>query len=261
MKGLLKHLIETAGYEISRKSVSGEGNDYRPSAFELEAEEKIKIVGKHTMLPYNRLLSLYEQAIFCETSELPGSFIECGTWKGGVAGLMALANLAHGKIRRHLHLFDSFAGIPEPDEAVDGTKAVMEARQFGGGTKGKLVAINGFYESAGTLQVNRELLENIIGYDQSFLHYHQGWFQDTVPRDAGKVGEIAILHLDGDWYASTMVCLENLYDKVVRGGFIIIDDYGCYEGCRKAVDEFLKRQRIRVYLHRIDSTGRYWIKP
>jgi hypothetical protein len=83
----------------------------------------------------------------------------------------------------------------------------------------------------------------------------------TLPNDADEVGEIAILRLDGDWYASTRVCLEHLYDKVVRGGFIIVDDYGCYEGCKKAVDEFMKTKSIQAYLNFIDDTGRYWIKP
>jgi hypothetical protein len=108
--------------------------------------------------------------------------------------------------------------------------------------------------------VNRELLENTIGYDPTYLHYHQGWFQETLPREAHKTGEIAILRLDGDWYASTSICLDYLYHQVVSGGFVIIDDYGCYEGCKKAVDEFMELQGIQLYLNRIDNEGRYWIK-
>jgi hypothetical protein len=47
----------------------------------------------------------------------------------------------------------------------------------------------------------------------------------------------------------------------VSGGFVIIDDYGAYEGCRKAVDEFMAKEGIRAYLNHIDYAGRYWIKP
>jgi len=269
MKSLINPLVNSLGYEISLKLKRAEKSaqgDEDVSDFDREALEKIRVVRQHTMLPYARLYSLYDQAVYCETAGIAGSFVECGTWKGGAAGLMALANLAYGKTPRHLHLFDSFEGIPEPDEAIDGAKAVNQARAVGAGTRGRLVPLTNFYESPGALQTNRDLLENIIGYDPAYLHYHQGWFQDTLPRVAGEFGEIAILRLDADWYASTKVCLDSLWRWVVSGGFIIIDDYGCYEGCKKAVDEFLKREGIssylqRPYLHRIDSEGRYLIKP
>ncbi len=83
----------------------------------------------------------------------------------------------------------------------------------------------------------KQFLEQRIGYDPAHLIYHKGWFQDTLP--IADTPEIAVLRLDGDWYASTRVSLKHLYDRVVPGGFVIIDDYGCYDGCRKAVDEFL----------------------
>lgn len=260
MKSLIKPLVNSLGYEISRKAEKSGPDGADVSDFDREALEKIQVVHQHTMLPYSRLYSLYDQAAYCEAAGIAGSFVECGTWKGGAVGLMALANLAYGKVPRHLHLFDSFESIPEPDEAVDGAKAVNQARAAGAGTLGRLVPLTNFYESPGALQSNRDLLENIIGYAPDYLHYHKGWFQDTLPRDAGEVGEIAILRLDGDWYASTRVCLEHLYHRVVSGGFVIIDDYGCYEGCKKAVDEFMDREGIRSYLHRIDNEGRYLIK-
>lgn len=261
LKHLVKQALNVFGFEIKRQPSSKSPEATPSSAFDREADEQIALVRAHTMLPYARLYSLYHQAVHCEQIRLPGSFVECGTWKGGAVGLMALANLTHGKARRQLHLFDSFAGIPEPDEAIDGAKAVWEARQAGGGAQGQLVPLKGFYEVAGTLEANRHLLETIIGYDPDCLHYHQGWFQETLPRDVRQIGPIAILRLDGDWYASTKVCLDHLYDLVVSGGFVIIDDYGCYEGCQRAVDEFRERRGINAYLHRIDSQGVYWVKP
>jgi len=74
------------------------------------------------------------------------------------------------------------------------------------------------------------------------------------------IDNISILRLDGDWYESTKVCLDNLYDKVVDGGFIIIDDYGCYEGYKKAVDEFLRVRNINVFINYSSPACRYWIK-
>jgi hypothetical protein len=217
------------------------------------------------MLSDERLVTLYQQVVFCELHNIAGSFVECGVWKGGAVALMARANLIHGSNRRHIHLFDSFQEICEPDRAVDGEKAVQEVGIWsGGGCSGKLEPVRGFYDSLGgpgTLKGNKDLLEQIIGYDPAFLHYHEGWFQETLPRDHENIGDIAILRLDGDWYASTKICLEYLYDKVVPGGFVIIDDYGAYEGCKKAVDEFTRKRNIAAYLNHIDEVGRYWIKP
>ena len=82
-----------------------------------------------------------------------------------------------------------------------------------------------------------------------------------MAKAAPAIGPIAILRLDGDWYASTKICLEHLYDQVVSGGFVIVDDYGTYEGCRKAVDEFLAARGLHVFLSHVDPDCRYWIKP
>jgi O-methyltransferase len=228
---------------------------------EMEAYDNIQLIKSHTMVPNGRLVTLYQQVVFCEKNGVRGSFVECGTWRGGAVGLMALGNLKHGLQRRHLHLFDSFEGIPEPDELVDGEEAIQFARKFGRGASGRLVPIAEAYDSVGTLEINKKLLEEIIKYEPNFIHYHKGWFQDTLPTAAKEIGEIAILRLDADWYASTKVCLEHLYDRVVAGGFVIVDDYGCYEGCRKSFDEFMACHGVRAYLNHIDSHGRYLIKP
>jgi hypothetical protein len=67
----------------------------------------------------------------------------------------------------------------------------------------------------------------------------KGWFQDTLPVTRAKIGPIAVLRLDGDWYESTKVCFENLFDQVSNNGFVILDDYFSCFGCKKATDEFL----------------------
>lgn len=258
MKRLLKELIGRLGYELRKKEARVLGYDH-----EERAVAAISRIRPFTMLPAERLIALYQQAAHCEKAGLPGAFVECGVWKGGSVALMALANLDQGAARRDLHLFDSFTDICEPDQAVDGERAVREVKAWSkdGGTSGKLAPVAGFYDSmggAGTLEGNKALLEKTVGYPAEKIHYHVGWFQDTLPE--ARIPEIAILRLDGDWYASTKVCLEHLYDKVVPGGFVIIDDYGAYEGCRKAVDEFRRNKGITAYLHHIDGESRYWIK-
>jgi hypothetical protein len=233
---------------------------------EAEATECIHVVKNNTMLSKRRLVTLYQQVAYCEEHEIVGSFVECGVWKGGAIGMMALANLRHGRLRRHLHLFDAFQEICEPDAAVDGERALREVREFArksGHDKGKLQPVSGVYDrfgGPGTLEENRQLLGTIIGYPKEFIHYHVGWFQNTIPADHQNIGSIAILRLDGDWYASTKVCLEYLFEKVVRGGVVIIDDYGTYEGCKRALDEYMKLNKIQAYLAPIDRDCRFLVK-
>ena len=82
----------------------------------------------------------------------------------------------------------------------------------------------------------------------------------TLPVDAGKLGPIALLRLDGDWYESTRFCLEHLYSNLSPGGVIIMDDYWAWEGCRKATDEYRETNRISAPIQRIDAAAGYWIK-
>jgi O-methyltransferase len=228
-------------------------------AFGFDEEERIKEavprVRAYTMTTFERLASLWEQVRYLDRCGIAGDLVECGVWKGGSVGLMALAHLARGRPPvRTLHLFDSFEGLPEPRAEVDGLEAVAYAGRRGGG---KLESID---LCVGTLADNRRLLEKEIGYPSSLLRYHAGWFEDTLPRDAPGLGAIALLRLDGDWYESTRITLAHLYSKVVPGGVVVIDDYGQWEGCRRAVDEYLSTLAEPVLLNHIDHSARYWVR-
>lgn len=253
MRKLAKNLLLRAGYEIgSRRQPTYGARD--------SFDRQLAVVRGNTMLPEARLLNLYDQVVFCENNGVEGAFVECGVWKGGAVGLMALA--ASEPKSRALHLFDAFTDICEPDPAVDGAKAMEEASRIAS-PEGRLQPMEGIYDAIGghgTLEECRALIEDRIGYPQDRTFYHVGWFQDTMPRDAASIGPIAILRIDGDWYASTKACLDHLAQHVVPGGFVIIDDYGTYEGCRKAVDEFLARSNRRPFLHRVDNACHYFVQ-
>jgi O-methyltransferase len=235
-------------------------------AYEDEAFEAMQIVSSNTMLPYEPLVTLFEQVVYCDKNNIEGDFVECGVWKGGATGMMALATLKYGTSRRHLHLFDAFQEICQPDEEhddkeiVDEVKKLVRTKQFDEDLK-PLTGVYDQFGGPGTLSENKKLLEQVIGYPAGHLHYHVGWFQDTVPADAPGISKIAILRLDGDWYQSTKVCLDHLYDKVVTNGIVIIDDYGYNTGCKKAVDEFLAAKKAFPILNYINNTCRYFIKP
>ena len=212
-------------------------------------------IRNHTMVTHDGLMSTFDIASHILRSNIKGVFVETGCCKGGSAAIMAFALIRHDQFRV-MHLFDSFEGLPNP--SIDEYESWMQ-------TDWNIPQVNadGSLVSSGALLAERadveNLLFNIVGYPKDKVLFHVGWFQDTVPSSKDSIGDIALLRLDGDLYESTLVCLRNLYPLVVRGGFIIIDDYGL-KGCRMACDDYFEEINIRPYLSYIDGIGRYFIK-
>jgi O-methyltransferase len=215
----------------------------------------------NTMLSAPRLINAYECMRAVEEEGLAGDVAECGVWAGGGIGLMATVSRSYGSERR-FHLFDSFEGMPQPSEhdleVVDGFRSEHPEVELDAGSTDGLVAIDA---CAAPLTAAKHLFFDVLKFDERQVVIHQGWFQETVAAAAPEIGPLAILRIDGDWYESTKVCLEHLYDQVVPGGAVIIDDYGSFSGCRKAVDEFLAARGIDVSLEVIDHDGRFFRKP
>jgi hypothetical protein len=97
------------------------------------------------------------------------------------------------------------------------------------------------------------------GYQEDKIIFVKGKVEETLPKDAPK--EISILRLDTDWYESTYHELIHLYPRLSVGGVLIIDDYGHWEGARRAVDDYVKLQKPPLLLNRIDYSGRICVKP
>jgi O-methyltransferase len=151
-------------------------------------------------------------------------------------------------------LFDSFEELPEP-KPEDGIQA---AEYCGGANSGMLVPVG---QCEASIEGVRDFLLGDLQLHERDLDFHVGWFQDTIPDPATAIKDIALLRLDGDWYESTKVCLDHLYDRVSPQGIIILEDYFCWEGCRKATDEFRAARMIETPIVRIDLDSGYWIKP
>ena len=98
----------------------------------------------------------------------------------------------------------------------------------------------------------------LTNYDPKCMHFVQGKVEDTIPEQAPQ--SIALLRLDTDWYESTRHELEHLFPRLSPGGILIIDDYGDWQGARKATDEFVAKHAPGLFLSRIDDTGRLAIK-
>lgn len=229
------------------------GNLFRGYDDEATFKEMIRRVVTHTMVTYDGLLGLLSMIRFCETSDIPGEYIEIGCWRGGCAGLMALGAKHYGDGRRLIRVFDSFEGLPQSiaGKDFDGHLETMFELDESN-SRGKLESIKQLVAAETDV---RELLFDAIGYPQDCVAIHKGWFQDTIPAAAGSIGEIAILRLDGDLYDSYVVALEHLFPKVVKGGFVIIDDW-VLGGCRKAVVEYFEGQGLKPFLWTLDATTR-----
>jgi O-methyltransferase len=206
----------------------------------------------YTMSSMRRLDNVYQLAAAVERERLPGVFVECGVWNGGCGAIMAyMAKRANSG--RVTWFFDSFEGLPEPTDR-DGTNARLYANNR---SSGELRPIE---QCVGSQELVEEVLFEKLDIDPESVRIRKGWFQDTIPASASDIGPIAILRLDGDWYESTKLCLENLFDNVVPGGYVIIDDYGFWEGCARAVDEFIAQRGLNLVLQPIDYAGRFFRK-
>lgn len=199
-----------------------------------------RTVRPYTMSGEARLRALYNAIEHVTEKKIPGGVAECGTARGGSAALMGLA-MKRFNDRRPLWVFDTFEGLPPPT-AADPDYEI--AALYTGECRGELEEVTKLFERLDILRDARLI---------------KGRFEDTIPRS--DTGALAVLHIDGDWYESVKVCLDYLYDRVSPGGVIQIDDYGHWEGARKAVDEFLTARRISAPLRYLDYTGRQLVKP
>ena len=198
------------------------------------------------------LVNVQRLARILNEGGIQGAFVECGVWRGGCAAVMGVLAQAAG---RRLWLFDSFEGMPEASARDVGEEA---ERLSLGRTGGALLPVG---SNVASIEGVKDFLHRKMGIAEDTVAIRKGWFQHTIDEARSEIGPIALLRIDADWYESTRVCLEGLYENVVEGGFIIIDDYGWFPGCRAAVDEFLASRGLRLALVRVDYTRIYFQKP
>lgn len=252
-KFLKKNLIETA---VKDSIISGRGNITKPfpSDFSTTEKENIESIKGFTMTSVERQVSLIRTIDYLVSNQIYGDIVECGVWKGGSMMLIANRLRQLNESNRKLFLFDTFEGMSAPDEkdvsSIDNTTAQELLAK-----ENKLHGDNIWCYSA-LDEVKSNL--NKTNYPTENLFYFKGKVEDTLPEPS--IDKIALLRLDTDWYESTKHELEVLYDKLVDGGILIIDDYGHWSGSQKAVDEFIEKRNLKIFLNRIDYTGRLAIK-
>jgi O-methyltransferase len=178
---------------------------------------------EYTMVPWVHYATNVE---ICATlAPNRGCIVECGVWRAGMSA--GLADALPGRVH---YLFDSFEGLP-PAQQIDGSAAQ------------KWQSNTGAPEYCDNCRADISYADRAMKMSRaSKFTLVPGWFSETLPGFVPAEG-IAVLRLDGDWYASTIECLSSLYDHVLPRGLIIIDDYYAWDGCTRAVHDFLSKQQ------------------
>jgi len=211
----------------------------------------------HSLVGIGGLEATYLLAKGVNDRGLEGDFVELGVARGGCAALLGSTIFSAGRPEtaepRRLLLFDSFEGLPDPtnEDFAGDPDSPRTGEHVTRLTRGSCL---------GTLEDVRDLLLNKYGFPESGIQLVKGWFQNTVPAAARRISQIALLRIDGDWYESTKICLNHLYDRVVDGGVVIIDDYQSCYGCERAVDEFIRERRLQVEMRFDGRGGCYFLK-
>lgn len=212
----------------------------------------LRKVGRYTMTEQDRIIALAQATRYVVRRKIPGCIVECGVWKGGSMMAVAYTLIDEKDTIRDLYLYDTFEGMVAPgqnDRSFDGRSAESQLAAASKGTER--------WCEASLNEVRANLRRT--GYPAELIHYAQGPVEATLPAQSPP-GPIALLRLDTDWYQSTLHELTHLFPLLQPGGILLIDDYGHWEGARKATDEYLATLPQAYLLHRIDYTGRMLVK-
>jgi hypothetical protein len=199
-------------------------------------------VRAHTMIGRKRLRHLRQLVERTLHDGIPGDYIETGVWRGGACILMRAVLAAYDVRDRRVFCADSFEGLPRPDPNNRYDK------------RNGLHAFSELAISEATVRQNFEAYDLL---DEQVV-FVKGFFASTLP--TLEHDRFALIRLDGDMYGSTMDALTNLYDRLSPSGFVVIDDYGALQNCRKAVHDFLDQRGLTVNIQPIDAWGVWWQK-
>jgi O-methyltransferase len=251
MKRIVKSLLRRAGYQLCPVAPPQSLREQNPDITDREWQIYDQVLS-FTMLTVERILANIRAVYHIVRNKIPGDIVECGVWRGGSSMAMALALKGHGP--RMLWMYDTYCGMTDASDADlshSGTSAsvlLAAAKQCEVPERSLVLA----YASLEDVRANIAASE----YPISRIKFVKGPVEQTIP---GEVPDhIALLRIDTDWYESTRHELH-LYPRLSPGGILIVDDYGHWQGARKAVDEYF--EDAPLFLNRIDYTGRLAVKP
>jgi len=237
---LKRHLVSLISWMLKHRGI--ELVQHRPITKGQRVEGRIWPAYGDTMIGLKRLDNLQYCIEKVIEEGVEGDLIETGVWRGGACIFMRAVLAAHGIGDRKVFVADSFEGLPRPDPDKWPVDRGDE------------------HHKRELLAVSQDDVENNFrkyGLLDDKVIFLKGYFVDTLP--SAPIDKLAILRLDADMYGSTMDALDNLYPKLSKGGFCIIDDYAL-QRCKAAVDDYRSKHNVDSELIQIDWTGRYWRK-
>ena len=253
----LKTMLKSVKKRIKKHLFGIPRSEFTPEA----TDEHLKVMdtcSKYTMTSRSRQWALIQSVEWIAKKNIEGDIVECGVWKGGnliLCGLMLKAF----NLDRLIWGYDTFTGMSEPTE--DDYKIYNPKSKTFSLVRDKWLAKQ---KSQGVTDWHYVAMDKVassfskeVGTDN--LKLISGKVEDTLVVKDNVPEKISILRLDTDWYESTKVELEVLFPRLQKGGVLIIDDYGCWAGSKKAVDEFFERYGV-VWLHRVDRSCRLYVK-
>ncbi|MCE3279725.1 MAG: macrocin O-methyltransferase [Bacteroidetes bacterium] len=252
MKSLLKNILKNSGYEIKRRDATLSSEGIPVDMTEPEFREIFLKCREFSTCSVEPMYALFKSVEYVVKNNIAGDLVECGVYKGGSAMMMALSLLHFKDTSRKIYLYDTFEGMSEPTEKdvdFDGrdAKELLNKTQ----RDKDIIWCYGPLE-----EVKKNMLST--GYSSDKIIFTKGKVEDTIP---GVIpSQISLLRLDTDWFESTHHELVHLYPLLKKGGVLIIDDYGHWQGARKAVDEYFNNAPDKILLNRIDYTVRAGIK-
>jgi O-methyltransferase len=250
LRKFLNTVLVPTGYELSRRA----NTDPYPSDFTSEDKQICDTVRPCTMARHvDRIYSVINATRYVVHNNIQGAITECGVWRGGMMMAAALTLKQLGHTDRDLYLFDTFAGMVQPGELDRDARGNLAEESFRKAPKtGEVVD----WCFASVDEVKKNMAST--GYPKEKMFFVQGKVEDTIP--ANVPDRISVLRLDTDWYESSLHEMVHLFPRLQRGGILILDDYGFWQGSRKATDEYFQKHGIAFHLVRVDSSSRVGVK-
>lgn len=226
-------------------------NEKKKDIIEVNKYEK-KLINKclqYSMTNFERMWSLIQSFHHVRQESLVGDFVECGVWKGG--NIILLKKLIEEfNLKKNIYGFDTFEGMVEPS-FYDVNYNNKSAKKMFDEHKKKDIG----FAMCSLDDVKRNIKKNTKP-DNIFLI--KGKVENTLKNKKKLPKKISILRLDTDFYESTKIELDILFPRLVKGGVLIVDDYGFWKGAKKAVDEYFCD--YRQFMHYVDHSCRLLIK-
>ena len=204
-----------------------------------------EIVKPYTITPIERIHCLYDSLEHIRSNEVDGDYVECGVFKGGnILGMMEYLD-SHNITDKRVWLYDTFSGMTEPEPVDEDFHQNLASEIF---------------SSVACIESLNQVKENLSrsSFPSEKVHYVIGDVCETLSDKKNLPKSISLLRLDTDWYASTKMELDVLWERLAKNGVLIIDDYGHWKGCKKAVEEFFEGSMNKFI--EVDYSSIYLIK-